>query len=376
MSEEKTMILNMLKEGKITVEEAQALLKAVETEPDETGTRRTEKERLKIDLEEMKAGLKEGLKDFGKTMEGTFRSVVKGFKSLDLGNVVSTAFGSAKESVEKELILSADGLSGINLKTQSGDVSITGGESMDVLIHAVVTARGSDSENAKERAETIDVIHEIEDGSLIVKDSGTKMQITGPYSVDYRVTVPRKFGVKIQTMDGNAAIKSIDGAISINNFSGDIHCKECAESLKINTKSGDIEIEGFTGAINLRTLSGDLTMSDIVSNAVSCNTLSGDIEGTLNPAANANISVKTLSGDIELEVDAAAELAISADTLSGDIICDLPVRKTERKDHRFTAILNSDTGNMSLSTKSGDITLRPLEKKKNDTSGDGENKEE
>ncbi len=361
MSEEKTMILNMLKEGKISVEEAQALLKAVGTEPDANETRRTEKERLKIDIEEMKEGLKGGFKDFGRTMEGTIRSMVKGFKSLDLGNVVSTAFGSAKESAEKELILSADGLSGINLKTQVGDVSVTGGNSNDVLIHAVVTTRGSDPENAKERAEGIDVIHEIEDGWLVVKDSGTKMQITGPYSVDYTVTVPRKLEVKLQTMEGDVAIRSLDGAISINNYSGDIHCKECSESIKVNTKSGDIEIESFTGVVMLRTLSGDITMSDVVSGTVSCNSLSGDIEGALNPVAGADISVKTLSGDIELELDTAAELEISAETLSGDIICNLPVSDAEKKEHRFTAVLNADTGKMSLSTKSGDITLRPLE---------------
>ena len=114
MSEEKIMILNMLKDGKITAEEAQQLLEAVDDEAGPGRPRPTEKEEVKIDLEEMKEGLKEGLKGLGKTMEGTIRSVVEGIKSLDLGNVVSTAFGSAKESAEKELILSADGISGIN----------------------------------------------------------------------------------------------------------------------------------------------------------------------------------------------------------------------------------------------------------------------
>lgn len=356
------MILNMVKEGKISVEEAHDLLEAVEEKSEKTGGHHTDKEKLKIDLDEMKADLKDGLKDFGKTMEGTFRSVVKGFKSLNLGNVVSTAFGAAKESAEKELILSADGLTGINLKTQSGDLSVTGGDANDVLIQAVVTARGSDSENAKERAEEIEVIYDIEDGSLNVKDSGTKMQITGPYSVDYTITVPRKFDVKLQTMDGDVVIRYIDGDIGVNNYSGDIHCKECSESIKINTKSGDIEIDGFTGVIGLRTLSGDLILSDVVSGAVSCNTLSGDISGQINPTTNANISAKTISGDIELGIDIAAELSISADTLSGDISCNLPVHGTETKEHRFTAILNSDSGNMNLSTKSGDISLHPLEK--------------
>jgi len=109
----------------------------------------------KIDLDEMKRNLKEGFRDFGKTMEGTIRSVVEGFKSMDFGEVVSGAFGSSKGSAEKEIILSAEDLTGINIKSQSGDVIVTGSETGDVLIHAVVTTRGSDPENAKLHSKTI-----------------------------------------------------------------------------------------------------------------------------------------------------------------------------------------------------------------------------
>ena len=369
MSEEKTMILTMLKEGKITVEEAQALLDAVADEPGEEGQPETERERLKIDLDEMKAGLKSSFRDFGRSMEGTIRSVVEGFKSFDFGDVVSTAFGPAKESAEKEVIISAEGLAGLSLKTGSGDVTVTGSDTGDVLIRAVVTARGSDAENAKQRAEGIDIIHEIEDETLLIKDSGAKMQVTGPYSVDYTVTVPRRFCVKLLTMNGEIAVRSIEGEISLTNYSGDIFCKECSQSVKVNTKSGDVTVEGFTGAVKLRSLSGDLRFSDVVTGSLSCNTLSGDIEGALTPVGEAGLSAKTLSGDIELSIETGCELAITAESLSGELSCTLPVSETEKRAHRFTAVLNAPTGNLNLSTKSGDITLTPLRKIKG---GEGE----
>lgn len=360
MSEEKTMILTMLKEGKITVEEAQALLDAVGDESGEEGPPETERERLKIDLEEMKAGLKSSFKDFGKTMEGTIRSVVEGFKSFDFGDVVSTAFGPEKGSAEKEVIISADALSGLNLKTGSGDVTVTGSDTADVLVRAVVSARGSDAANAKQRAEGIEIIHEIEDETLLIKDSGMKMQVTGPYAVDYTVTVPRRFCVKILTMNGEIAVRSIEGEISVTNYSGDIFCKECSQSVKINTKSGDVTVEGFTGAVKLRSLSGDLRLSHVVTGSLSCNTLSGDIEGALTPVDEADLSAKTLSGDIELSIERGSNLAITAESLSGELSCTLPVRETEKRAHRFTGVLNAPMGNLNLSTKSGDITLTPL----------------
>ena len=102
MNEERTMILNMLKEGKISVTEAEALLNALGSETADAARKpKTEKEEIKIDLDGMKDGLKSGIKDFARSMEGTIKSAMEGLKSLDLGNVVSSAFGSAKESVEK-----------------------------------------------------------------------------------------------------------------------------------------------------------------------------------------------------------------------------------------------------------------------------------
>ena len=130
MNVERTMILNMLKEGKISVSEAESLLNALGGESGEqSGKPKTEKEEIKIDLEGMKAGLKSGMKDFARSMEGTLKSAMEGLKSLDLGNVVSSAFGSAKGSAEKELILSADGVDALELKTGSGDIAVTGGGS-------------------------------------------------------------------------------------------------------------------------------------------------------------------------------------------------------------------------------------------------------
>ena len=351
----------MLKDGKISVEEAGALLSALGDESSESaGRSKTEKDDIKIDLEGMKSGLKNGIKDFARSMEGTLKSAMEGLKSLDLGNVVSSAFGAAKESVEKELILSAENVKGLDLKTSSGDLLITGGETGDILIQAVITARGTDEENAKERAGQINIVHSLEDGVLSIKDSGSGKQITGPYSVDYRITLPGTTDVGLQTMDGDVTVKSIDGNVKVNNYSGDIHLKNCRGLIKVNTKSGDIDVSECSGKLNIKSLSGDLTFDEIVTEDLNCNTLSGDIGGSLRPSSNAQVNAKTLSGDIELKIPETACLSINADTLSGSIDCELPVRDSTRNGHRFTAILNDSDGTMTLSTKSGDISLNPL----------------
>ena len=243
MNKEKTMILNMLKEGKISVEEAESLIDALGGSEESTQTR-TEKEELKFDLEGMKDGLKTGMKEFAKSMEGTLKSVTEGLKNLDLGNVISSAFGKFKASAEKELILSADGVQGLELRTGSGDFVVTGGDTGDIIIQAVVTVRGADEEDAQARADEIELVHSLEDGTLKIKDSGASKNLTGPYSVDYRVTAPEHIDLNLQTMDGDITIKTIDGASKLNTYSGDIHLKNCGTSVHANTKSGDIDVVG------------------------------------------------------------------------------------------------------------------------------------
>ena len=130
----------------------------------------------------MKAGLKSGMKEFAKSMEGTMKSVAESLKNLDLcdiGNVISSAFGKFKASAEKELILSADGVQGLELRTGSGDFAVTGGDTGDIIIQAVVTVRGADEEDAKARAEEIQLVHSLEDGALKVKDSGASNRHIG-----------------------------------------------------------------------------------------------------------------------------------------------------------------------------------------------------
>jgi DUF4097 and DUF4098 domain-containing protein YvlB len=360
MNEERTMILNMLKDGKINVEEANSLLEALgdnETGAQENRTR----DDLKFDLDGMKEGLKSGMKDFAKTMEGTIKSAVENIKSFDFGGAMSNAFGAAKETSEKEIILSSDGIRGVDIKTGSGDVTAAGGEGQDILIHAFVTCRGSDAQSAKQRADEIEILQSLENGILSIKDSGSGKQITGPYSVDYKITLPRGTDMNIKTMDGDVHMSALDGNLKVKNYSGDIVCEDNTGTLNINTKSGDLTTEGFSGSVEARTLSGDITLKSINSDDVVCHALSGDIEGEINTGENPKIEIRTLSGDVDLKVPASSNFAISAETLNGDISCGLPVEDVEEKAHCFSARLNKGDGKLSLSTKSGDISISELE---------------
>ena len=362
MNEERSMILKMLKEGKISVEEADALLEALqENRGGEGKTKKaaeeSRKDGEKLDFSGMGSELKSGFQEFARTMEGTIRQAVDSIKSLKLGSTMSEAFGRARGTDEKEIILSLDDITTVDLKTSSGDVIVTGDERDEILILAKITATGKDEESAAERAKGTEIEHEINDGTLTIRDSAMGMQITGPYSVDYQLTVPKSISLKVRVADGDISIRSIEGGSDVNTLSGDIRCEDCYNGLQVNSKSGDIRFSSCGGPTDARTLSGDVILAGMATNDLTCNTLSGDIQAEITSEDAEKIEARTLSGDVSVRLPATSKVAIKADTLSGEVHCNLPVRDVDKKGHRYNAILNEPDGRVILSTKSGDISI-------------------
>ena len=362
MNEERALILKMLKEGKISVEEADALIEALgEEEGTQSARQRTNEnpraERHPHDFSDMGDSLKIGIKEFAKSMEGTIRDAVDGIKSLNIGNAISEAFGRARATDEKEIILSSDEITAVDLKGSAGDVEVVGNGRDEILILAKIAATGKDEESAARRAKEVEIKHQITDGVLTIRDSGLDQQITGPYSVDYHLTVPRSVRLQVRVADGDLSVKSIDGGTDVKTFSGDIDCKDCSHGVAVNTKSGDIKFDGCGGPIEARTLSGDIDLDEIESNNLTCNSLSGDIRVDIISEVTEKIEARTLSGDVSVALPSSSKVSIKADTLSGDINCSLPVKEVEKKGHRYSAVLNDPEGMMILSTKSGDIDI-------------------
>lgn len=363
----------MLKEGKISVEEADALLEALE-EPETAGAPRgaphgssqkhdtgsTREETPGFDFSSVGNGLKSGIQEIARSMEGTIKDAVDGIKSLKLGSIMSEAFGRARGTDEKEVILSSDEITAIDLKASSGDVAVTGDDRDDILILAKVTATGSEEESATTRAKEIEVQHETRDGVLTIRDSGMGAQITGPYSVDYTLTVPKSAAVKVRVSDGDISVHSMEGGNDVHTLSGDIHCEECRGKLEVKSKSGDIRFHSCQGTTDARTLSGDIEITELRAGGLNCNTLSGDISAEIVGDDAESIEARTLSGDVTVHLPATSRVSIKADTLSGEVYCDLPVKDVEKKGHRYNAILNEPDGTMVLSTKSGDVYIHDL----------------
>ncbi len=152
------------------------------------------------------------------------------------------------------------------------------------------------------------------------------------------ITVPTNLTLYAEGISSSYQLASLEGDISINSVSGDIHAKDISKHVLIHTISGDINSSGLKGKIKLDTVSGSIkdnnsngeisykTVSgslkiDSEASKVSIEQISGD--GKVHLQNIDNLEVRSISGDIELSLTGLKSMA-NLDSVSGDISIELP----------------------------------------------------
>jgi len=166
------------------------------------------------------------------------------------------------------------------------------------------------------------------------------------------------------TGSGDVRISGQKGDVQVDTGSGDVRLEQVvAQKVDVDTGSGDIHLEEVSGAFFGDTGSGDIIGRALKLGAtVVADTGSGDVSLSGDFTAVVKLSIDTGSGDVTLEASpasAAPQVRMAIDTGSGEIALDLPSTRVTRSGHSdLRAEIGAATGVASISTGSGDVTLR------------------
>lgn len=126
-----------------------------------------------------------------------------------------------------------------------------------------------------------------------------------------------------------------------------------ADTLKAETASGDINlILENVGKLSAEASSGEISVQANAVADLSMSTSSGEIDAILGNAPE-TASISTASGDVTLTLPENADLTIEVSTASGDFTSQLALSMDGK-----TYTCGSGSGQMKISTASGDISLR------------------
>ena len=159
--------------------------------------------------------------------------------------------------------------------------------------------------------------------SAMLKTNQPQCELGRGYIVDYTITLPDFFLVRVNNNGGDVTIDSIDNEVSINNIAGTVTLMDIVGSAAVNMVSGNIVAEiislPLNGTIQMKILTGDINLEipTTTSADFTARVFTGNITLTnlvlLNPVVTPNLVTGILGtgqGNIDLETEVIGDIEV------------------------------------------------------------------
>lgn len=360
MDDEREMVLRMLKEGKITVEEADALLQelteqraddeapAASSPPGEAAAADVGQELRTIfqDLvDAIPRDVVRELKQAGEALRPGFLHVVRGLRGLVEGRAEVTA---------EEVMAAGDE---VVLRNAWGDVALGASPDDRLRLRATKRVWAPDEATAQREADALQV--EVRrDGRTVEVSVERPMRPHQRARVDLTLAVPSGVDARVDVAKGDVRVDALRGTVDLRVARGDVKLREHAGPARVAVVSGDVSASRLTGAVDVETKSGDIAIGCVRAREARARTLAGDVELSFDDLTEGTVSVETVSGDIDLRLPSSGRASIDAVTRSGSIHSSLPLSERTGDRRSLRGVLNGPGAAVRLSAMSGDIELR------------------
>ena len=330
MRQDRLEVLKMLAEGKISAEEAEMLLRALDeadAPAEETDTEDEKPKQEKDFVQEMT----DIFQEVGREIEVEVGNAIKSVKQADIGKIVdevvdqvtssvSEAVDSVsdivdstdeaaedKRSVKQQLdVFKGTGITKIDAQAANGRITLEGSDREEVSVRAWKKVRGRRGV-AAEFAEQVEVrAEQIGDELRIFTEHPPPPQGVN-LSVRYAIETPREVDVNLRTVNSKIEIGGISGAIDAT------------------TANGTIDLEGDAGPIRARTTNGSVK-ADIgfLIDDAEFSTTNGTIGAEVRRCVG-SMAASTTNGSINLTLPADFAGQLDAESQRGRVHSDFPV---------------------------------------------------
>ncbi len=286
-----------------------------------------------------------------------------------------------EEKFSKTEALAKDGK--FVLRNISGDIVVEVWKEAQVKIEAVKISKASSLDKAKENAAKV-TIEVAKEGDVVRVETKYPKRTGGFWSgddlrvsVDYKVWVPDRAAVELNSISGDVGVAALGGMAKIACVSGDVKLagaagaeikltsgdlvlENVAGDVFIKAVSGDIGVTRVKGSVEADAVSGDIDLKDVSeARTVDVKTVSGDVTYVGAIMAGGRYELKTHSGDVRMTIPADSAFDFEANTFNGAIETDFEIKvvgKISPKEIRGTVGKGGAT--IALKTFSGDAELK------------------
>jgi DUF4097 and DUF4098 domain-containing protein YvlB len=330
MRQDRLEVLKMLAEGKISAEEAEMLLRALDeadAPEEETDTEAEKPKQEKDFVQEMT----EMFQDVGREIEVEVSNAIKSVKLPDVKKVVDEVVDQVKSSVSEAVdsvsdivdvdgeevdekrkvkqqldVFNGTGIAKIDAQAANGRITLEGSDRDGVTVRAWKEIRGKRAVTA-EFAEKVGIYAERVGDELRIFTDHPPPPKGVNLSVRYAIETPREVDVNLRTVNSKIEVSGISGAIDAT------------------TVNGALELEGETGPIRARTTNSSIKAEiGLLTEGAEFSTTNGSIVVKVDYCVG-SVAALTTNGSIGLILPADFAGQLDAEARRGRVHSDFPV---------------------------------------------------
>lgn len=358
MSEERMKVLELLSEGKISVEEADRLLRALGESPASEGKGRRRnwnvggelddiegqirervdqaRETIRTSLPNIKQTVQEAIPDIDRIVREATADLPKALNEMT--RTLSETFAGWKdmgdehrfpEKAERHesLIEALAAGSRFVLHNPRGSVKIETWDREEVSVNAKINARGRSAEEVQRFIEAISLGLERKPEALYVNigvPPRDDFAGVGRWQLDFVVNLPQKLDLELRTQHGSMEVPHIDGNLVIGTRHGKSQLGGASGNVSVQQAHGNLEIGPVGQALVLDSRHGQAQLATVGGSATVKNAHGnleiGRVEGALEiESAHGNLGLAQVGGSARLQ---QRHGAINLESTGGDLTVD------------------------------------------------------
>ena len=335
MGDERRRILDMLSEGKITVDDAERLLKAL------NGGSYLE-DRVQDAIE----GSVNSLGRLGETLTEEIRGGAR--------ERVTVVLDEEDEASARDDTFDVGDSPSLDVRSFNGPVRVSAGEPGSIRVRTKLKAPRTVKYSSLQQGDVIKV-EATPRGRSSGFLSGLFEQHWGP---DIEVTVPVATSVDLATSNGPIELRGTAAPGTVKTSNSRIQIEKFKGDLKAQTSNGRITVEALEGSAGLTTVNGRVSI-DGGHGRFDVTTSNGRIgfQGSMEPGGRNRLV--TSNGRIEVVLDAEPSLRVEASTVNGRARCELPgFLASADTGRKLEGIVGEGEAELVAKTVNGGITIR------------------
>jgi hypothetical protein len=230
-------------------------------------------------------------------------------------------------------------------QTHNGFINISGSNAANCDLEAIITARATTEETAKQLAENTQIRLEPSGSKLIIKIDKPILTFNKSIDISFTATVPNQTNLELTTHNGAIKIENINGQLNCTTHNGKVTAKQVSGSSTLQTHNGSVICEEISGDAQLKTHNGSIKAYYRKDAPAIC-----------------DISIVTHNGRIEISTPPNLSAKIEVSTHNGSIHTDLPITIIGKiNKHNLTGTIGTGEGKLHLETHNGSITIKGMD---------------